>query len=50
MNEELRAIRAQEALADSVYDDFYGTSSDEDDEDWFLSELQRISEMKKETP
>lgn len=24
MDEELRAIRAQEALADSVYDSFYG--------------------------
>lgn len=46
MSEELRTIRAQEALADSVYDDFYGTSS-EDDEDWFITEMLRISAMKE---
>ena len=28
MDEELRAIRAQEALADAVYDSFYGVEND----------------------
>ena len=45
MDEELRAIRAQEALADEVYGSFYGSSTDEDPEEWFNSELDRISEL-----
>lgn len=30
MDEELRTVRAQEAIADSVYDSFYGIEDPED--------------------
>jgi hypothetical protein len=41
MDEELRAIRAQETVADEVYDNHYKQT--DDDSDWFINAMLDIS-------
>lgn len=43
MDEAIRAIRAQESLADEVYDAFYQTDESDDPTDWFAYAMLDIA-------